>query len=500
MSKKKGIVLQIKLSFIDAFFATLVLGLVFFQACADQQNRPGKNEPLNVLFIAVDDLRPELGAYGQSHIISPNIDRLADSGMLFERAYVQQAVCAPSRISLLSGLRPDATQTYKYNSHLPSDIPNLVTLPGLFKQHGYETVSLGKVYHHKDDDLQSWSKPPHHPDGSWTGRGYLAPASVKVVNEHPELGGRGPAYEAADVADNMYSDGKMTALAIKELNRMKDKPFFLAVGFRKPHLPFNAPEKYWDLYDPEQIKLPSATQPPKDVPELALTNWGELRNYYGIPEKGDLNEELTRALIHGYYACVSYIDALIGKLMDELKRLQLDKNTIVILWGDHGYKLGEYGDWCKHTNFELDTRVPLVISVPGMKNKGRRTSALVETVDIYPTLAELTGLPLPDHLQGVSFVPLLENPEESWKKAAFSQYPRGGDIMGYSLRTDRYRFTRWQHIGNPDQIEALELYDHRKDPMETVNQIENPEYTDVIEKLAEIHKEGWRNVNQINSK
>ena len=470
-----------------------ILIIVVIQACSpsEQPSSEAAERPPNVLFIAVDDLRPQLGCYGQSQIISPNIDRLAASGMLFERAYCQQAICAPSRISLLSGLRPDATGIYGLDTQLRSKMPDLMTLPRLFKNHGYQTVSLGKIYHHQHDDSLAWSQPAYRPEGNWTGRGYLAPASVEVVNSSPDLGGgRGPAYEAADVPDSAYPDGQVAQQALAEMNRLKDQPFFLAVGFLKPHLPFNAPQKYWDLYDASAITLPEVSNPPRDAPEMALTNWGELRNYHGIPKEGKLDEELTRTLIHGYYACTSYTDALIGQLLDELERLDLRNNTIVVLWGDHGWKLGDYGDWCKHTNFTLDTRVPLLLSVPGIEHPEGSTQALVELVDVYPTLAELAGLPLPSHLQGTSMVPLLNRPDQSWKQAAFFQYPRG-EAMGYALRTDRYRFTRWQQRDSSRQVVALELYDHRNDSLETMNLAAHPEYASVVEELSAMLDEGY---------
>ena len=472
---------------------TLAFLTVLLAACSS--STPSSNtgdQPPNVLFIAVDDLRPELGCYGQSQIISPNIDRLAQQGLLLERAYCQQAICAPSRISLLSGLRPDATGIYGLRKQLRDTLPNLVTLPRLFKDHGYETISLGKIYHHRYDDSLAWSQPAYRSEGNWAGRGYLAPASVEVVNNHSDLGsGRGPAYEAADVPDSAYPDGQIAQRALAELNRLKDQPFFLAVGFVKPHLPFNAPRKYWDLYDSAAIALPMVTEASQSAPDLAFTNWGELRNYHGIPKEGDLSEDLTRTLIHGYYACTSYTDALIGRLLDELDRLELRQNTIVVLWGDHGWKLGDYGDWCKHTNFTLDTRVPLLLSTPGMKEPGLRSRALVELVDVYPTLAELAGLPLPSHLQGTSMVPLLDQPDRPWKQAAFFQYPRA-DTMGYALRTDRYRFTRWQQRDSLRQVVALELYDHQNDSLETVNLASHPEYTRVVEELSTMLDGGYK--------
>jgi iduronate 2-sulfatase len=453
---------------------------------------------MNVLFIAVDDLRPQLGCYGQKQIISPNIDHLATQGLLFERTYCQQAVCAPSRASVLSGVRPDTTKIYDLNTPLRKAMPDVLTLPQHFKNNGYETISIGKIYHHPKDDLRGWTAEPYRagtfPKGAWKGRGYLTKESIAQMEqynkENPKMRGRGPAFEAADVADNVYPDGANTDYAIKVLNRLKDKPFFLAMGFYKPHLPFCSPKKYWDMYKPEDIKLADNPFIPKNAPSYATTNWGELRNYYGIPKKGPCSDELARQLIHGYYACVSYTDAQVGRLLDELDRLNLRDKTTIILWGDHGWKLGEHAGWCKHTNFELDTHVPMILSVPGMKTAGQRTWAFTEYVDIYPTLCEACGLTIPSHLEGLSMMPLLDNPQRPWKKAAFSQYPRGR-VMGYTMRTKRFRYTEWRNR-KTNKVMARELYDHEKDPQENVNAVDQPEYKRDVQRLAGMLKRGWR--------
>lgn len=476
------------------YFSFLLVVLLAI-ACQSKQKEEGDiQEKYNVLFIAVDDLRPELAYYGKPNIISPNIDQLTGNGMLFERAYCQQAVCSPSRTSLLTGLRPDATKVYELQTHFRSTVPDVITLPQHFKQNGYYTVGLGKIYHNGKDDEKSWSKPHWYPEST---RQYRLDENIKISEQH----GRGPATEMADVPDTAYRDGIIADKAIEELRRAKDQPFFLAVGFTKPHLPFVAPKRYWDMYERNKIQLPDNINPPEGAPELATTNWGELRSYSDIPENGDLNQEQALQLIHGYYACISYIDAQVGKLLIELNRLGLRENTIVILWGDHGWKLGEYGDWSKHTNFELDTHSPLIVSAPEMTAKGEKTRALVEFVDIYPSLCELAGLDLPKHLQGSSFAPLLDDPEKEWKKAAFSQYPRGPfdeagfrPIMGYSVRTDGYRFTRWQSFYHPDSVIAIELYDHQKDPGETINVADQPAYQKTVDEHAAILDQGWQAV------
>lgn len=453
----------------------------------------------NVLFIAVDDLRPELGCYGQKHIKSPNIDRLANEGLLFERAYCQQAICMASRASLLSGFRPDKGRIYR-NKALFEHVPDALSLNQHFLNNGYECVGMGKVYHHHSDNDTGWSKPVYWPKGEWTGMGYLDKESQKRVKEYTrkypnaKMKGIGPAFENPDVPDDAYRDGKIAENAIKELNRLKDKQFFLAVGFLKPHLPFNAPKKYWDLYSEGKIKLPENKTPPKDAPDIASTRWVELRLYHGIPKKGPMPDDQARKLIHGYYACVSYTDALIGKILDELDRLKLRDKTIVILWGDHGWKLGDYGMWSKHTNFEQDTHAPMIISAPGMKARGRKTKALTEFVDIYPTLCDLAGIEKPHHLQGTSAAPLLDDPDQPWKQAAFSQYPRS-HIMGYSMRTERYRYTEWQNI-KTKEVRARELYDFKTDPDGSVNIAELPENKELVEQLSEQLNSGYKAANR----
>jgi iduronate 2-sulfatase len=453
----------------------------------------------NVLFIAVDDLRPQLGCYGHDHIHSPNIDRLASEGLLFERAYCQQAICMSSRASLLSGYRPDKGEIFRCGP-LYKHVPDALPLNQHFLNNGYEAVTMGKIYHHRSDEKKGWSNEGFHPEGRWEGRGYLNPESIVHVREYDakHAGGKkqglGPAYEWADVADNAYPDGITAEHAITELNRLKDQPFFLAVGFQKPHLPFNAPKKYWDLHDEEKIDLAANPFVPQNAPEEAFTNWGELRAYYGMPQEGPMPDDLARKLIHGYYACVSYTDAMIGRVLDELDRLDLRKNTIVILWGDHGWKLGEHGMWCKHTNFELDTHAALILSAPGMKAAGLHTRNLVEFVDIYPTLCDLAGLGKPSHLEGLSMAPLLDNPGQPWKEAAYSQYPQG-TLMGYSVRTDRYRYTEWRRLGSTD-IKARELYDHEKDPDENVNVAGVAENQTVVERHSTLLKKGFGTIAQ----
>ena len=312
---------------------------------------------------------------------------------------------------------------------------------------------------------------------------------------------RGPVYECADVPDNTYTDGKVADLAVKTLQEMSKQPtpFFLAVGFIKPHLPWVSPKKYWDLYDPAKIDLAPNPFAAKDAPDYAVNPAdGEIRAYKGVPAEGPMPPELARKLKQAYFAGVSYSDAQVGRVLAELDRLGLRSNTIVVLWGDHGWKLGEHNAWGKHSNVENDVNAPLILSAPGMKNTGTHTDALVEFVDIYPTLSELAGLPLPSHLEGTSFKPLLDAPKRAWKTAAFSQYPRNagkagsGKLMGYTMRTDRYRLTVWVSDTDHSKIDATELYDHQADPQENINIAKDPANAELVKKLMAQWKQGWQ--------
>ncbi len=462
-------------------------------------------EPLNVLFIALDDLRPELGCYGAKHIQSPNIDRLASQGMLFERAYCQQAVCNPSRASFLSGCRPDTTTVMGNNTFLRPSLPDVLTLPQHFKNNGWHSLSLGKIFHHSEkepgDDPLSWSEPSWYhgePYKHWFSK--EAEEEMKRLKKlppekRPKLIRPAP-FEAADEPDDSYPDGQTALKAIETLQRLKTmgKPFFLGVGFVKPHLPVTCPQKYWDLYPADTIKLPDNYYRTKGAPEAAFHNWYELRTYGGIPPKGEISDETAKKLIRGYRACISFVDVQIGRVLAELDRLGLREKTIVVLLGDHGYHLGENGIFTKMTNFELGTHAPLIVSVPGQKTAGQRTRALVEFVDVYPTLAELAGLPLPPHLEGKSFKPLLDDPAQTWKQAAFSQYlrPSGAKEMGRSIRTDRWRYTEW--ITAKGQPAGVELYDEQTDPQENQNVADVPANTERVVELARQLHAGWRSV------
>ncbi len=478
------------LAFIVALaIPTTVLGL-FSQCLAAEKPKP------NVLFIAVDDLRPELGCYGRSHIVSPNIDRLASRGMVFERAYCQEAICMASRFSLLSGYRPDRKKIWTNRDvrHLMKDI---AFLPKHFINHGYHTVGIGKIFHNGWEDKESWLEPHWMPENSpFEYRTRAGRALVEKIQKESLAAGkpdpfknipanirRGKPYESLDVGDNELGDGQLADYAIATLNRVKDKPFFIGLGFLRPHLPFVAPGKYWDMYDPEKIRLAENSFKPKDAPAFATINSPELRSQYrGVPKDGPMDENLARNLIHGYYACVSYVDVQVGRVLDELDRLGLTENTIIVLFGDHGWHLGENGTWCKATNFESATRSALIISAPGMKAPGKKTSSLVEFVGIYPTLCDLADLPKPEHLEGDSFAKLLDQPGLELRKTAFSQFPRG-EHMGYTMRTDRYRYTEWRRMDN-SKVPDRELYDHLEDPQENVNLIHQTKYSETIRDLA----------------
>jgi arylsulfatase A-like enzyme len=459
--------------------------------------------PHNILFIAVDDLRPELGCYGAVHMKTPHLDRLAAQGMLFERAYCQVAVCNPSRSSVLSGTRPDTTGVLDNQHFMRPNMPDVISLPQHFKNHDYTSLSLGKIFHHSErepgDDPQSWSEPAWYhgePYKHWFTQeslDYVKQLKALPKAQQPKQLRAAP-FEAADEPDASYPDAQTAAKAIEMLQRLKAeaKPFFLGVGFVKPHLPFTCPQKYWDLYSEASIHLAANAQRPKDAPEPAFHNNYELRSYGTVPENGKVTDAMALKLIRGYRACVSFMDAQLGRVLDELDRLGLRENTLIVLWGDHGYHLGENGVFTKMTNFENGTRVPLIVSFPGMKTAGQRTKALVELVDLYPTLAVLCALPVPKHLEGTSFVPLLKKPDQPWKKAAFSQYLRTGKppFTGRSIRTDRWRYTEWHDL--KQQPAGTELYDELNDPQENVNLAGDPAYVETRRDLSERLQAGWK--------
>ena len=510
----------------------------------------------NIVFIAIDDLRPELGCYGSLIAKSPHLDRLASEGLRFNRAYCQQAICSPSRASLMTGARPDTIGVVENTAYFRELNPDIVTLPQHLITYGYETAYCGKIYHARmTDEDHSWSRKP-----AWKQcpvkrtqlpGSYALPENQKIWSENQVKmlaaygragsGGlvHGPAYESADVPDHIYGDGYNTQLAIATLqDHLKQKsetPLFLAIGFTKPHLDFIAPKKYWDLYDPSEIELATQVTPPKQGAATGLHASFELRTRHGIPKSGPIGDDLARKLLHGYFACVSYVDAQIGMVIKALEDAGIRDNTIIIVWGDHGWHLGDMGIWGKATNYEIATRVPLLIWTSDMKARGKSTDALVELVDIYPTLCELAGVPLAPHLEGHSFAPLLEDPDQRWKRAAFSQFPNPAlrewaanplsdgmrktffgpliekveeriqhqqgelwdrdlfenHLMGYTMRTSRFRLVLWLDHRNPKADPVfVELYNHETDPLETRNVASvSP---GVVKRLTKQFFRGWQ--------
>ncbi|HHM23662.1 MAG TPA: sulfatase [Bacteroidetes bacterium] len=445
-------------------------------------------KPMNVLFIVVDDLKPTLGCYGDTLVYSPNIDSLASQGTLFYNNYCQQAVCAPSRASLLTGLRPDRTQVWDLREHasLRANHPDVLTLPQYFRQHGYETAAVGKVFDprsvDKGHDRASWSL-PYRP-----ARGDRWLHSKKKVST-----------EMDDAPDSAFIDGHILADGLDLLNQLsrQKKPFFLAVGFKKPHLPFVAPKRDWELYPRDKIPLAPFQRHSANAPEFAFQPGWELRHYVDIPKEGRIPDDKQRELINGYYACVTHVDRLIGRLLRRLHELDLDRNTVVVLWGDHGWHLGDHLIWCKHTNFEQATRAPLIFAAPGYP-KGQVAKTICEFVDVFPTLCELTGLPVPENLDGISLVPAMRDPSVSLKEYAVSQFhrnPKGMKLEGYAIRTKRYRYVEWlnQDIRltqdyDEANVVANELYDYQTDPLETVSLAPLPEYKDLVARFRGILK------------
>lgn len=459
-----------------------------WHVCSADTSAQRPTQRPNVLFIAVDDMRCELGCYGSPIARSPNIDRLAQRGLVFERAYCQQALCNPSRASLLTGLQIDTLGFADLPTHFREKHPDIVTLPQLFKQAGYAAHGIGKIFHnYRQDnwrgDPASWSRPQLLHYGSHSAD--VAQVSGPVPDDLISI----PRAESRDVPDDAYWDGQIAKEAVARLRELNGEPFFLAVGFWKPHLPFNAPAKYWRMYDETTIDLPPNPDAPEGAPPIALHESKELLRDY----KKGLTDDHTRKLRHGYYAAISYVDAQIGTVLDELDRLELADNTIVVFWSDHGFHLGEHSLWCKNTNFELDARVPLIVSLPGQSTAGRRTKALAELLDIYPTLADTCNLTPSHSLEGVSLRPVLDGEADSVRPFALTQNPRPAyrkgkadpTVMGYSVRTDRYRYTQWRSIGTGDLL-AEELYDHDIDSMETKNRVDDVEMAKVVAEHIEL--------------
>ncbi len=484
----------------------------------------------NVLFVAVDDMRPELGCYDSDEIKTPNIDAFAGTGTTFLKAYCQAAVCAASRASVMTGLRPDSTRVWDLRGKFRENMPDVVTIPMHFKKHGYHTVSMGKIFHNHMPDRVSFDEPDlrpakymtpelidrepesfYHDDGL---NRELAEVRKRRLAANPKRYANGWAYgvatESFDGPDNQFYDGAQTELAINKMRELKkrDEPFFLALGYYRPHLPFVAPKKYWDMYDRDEISLASNPFLPKASPVMAMNSMYELRACYDLefvkhPAGFTFDEPTARRLRHGYFASVSFVDACFGKLMAGLKELGLADNTIVVLWGDHGWKLGEHNSWCKQSNYNIDVRVPLMVRVPNHPTAGGRTESLVELVDLYPSLCDVADIPIPADMEGTSFKPLLAEPNKKWKSAVFSQFHRApritpdkGRYMGLSMVTDRYHFVEWRtwdHIkGVAGDVQATELYDLKTDPDENQNISGYPKHQQLIADLAAQLKSGWK--------
>lgn len=468
----------------------------------------------NVLMIIADDLKPSIGAFGDPVAVTPAMDKLSAEGIIFLNNHCQQAVCGASRNSLFTGQLPNRQRIWHFGQKLRTINPATVTLPEHFKQNGYFTLSMGKVFDGRNvdgwgkQDAQSWSVPHSSAFGTARMGNYASEAVRERRTRAQELGelnnpvkhNLNPATERADVQDDAYNDGALAQLAISKLDeRAQDQsqPFFMAVGFAKPHLPFTAPTKYWELFDRDKLKV-ADTGRAKDAPEIAYHNSGELRGAYtDMPKEGPIPPEIELELLHGYYASTAYVDAQIGKVIDHLEKVGLRENTIVILWGDHGYHLGDHDLWNKHTNFEQATRSPLIIAGPGV-NGGVVTRTPTEFLDIYPTLCAMAGLPMPDQkLDGINLQPLFTNPDTALRQAARSQYPRGRDenkLMGYSIRSERFRLTEWimsdyQSGQFNGPTEALELYDYANDPGETVNLAGDPEFAQTVTQMRPLLRE-----------
>lgn len=452
----------------------LAILALFLVSCSGKKDKAQVLEQPNILFIAVDDLRPQLGCYGETLIQSPNIDQLAAEGTRFDRSYCNIPVCGASRASLMTGLMPTRNRFLTYFTKADEDAPGVTTLPKHFMNHGYQTISNGKIFHHDNDAADSWDEIWHPKSAGASWRDYAITENIAMDTTGDR---RGPAFERAELDDVVYKDGKTAEKVIQDLARLKEggKPFFLAAGFLKPHLPFNAPEKYWKIYD-GKVQLPSNNFTPENAPPESIHTFGELRAYADIPAEGPVSDEMALNLIQGYNACVSYTDAQVGKILDALEELELEQSTIVILWGDHGWNLREHGLWCKHCNYETSLHTPMILRVPGTKQVPS-TSEIVEYVDIYPTLCELAGLDLPEHLQGESFKELLFDPAAKSDGVAVCQWYKGIT----TIKEDHF-YTEW--IDDDDKMFTRMLYNHSDDPDENVNVSENSKNQAVIEELS----------------
>ncbi|MFT4523103.1 MAG: iduronate 2-sulfatase [Bacteroidia bacterium] len=508
----------------------IIVGMVMGMASCRSTAPKTENKRPNILFISIDDLGPNLGAYGNGHIVSPNIDHFAGAGMTFRSTYCQAAVCAPSRASLMTGLRPDSTRVWHLGDQFRKIHPNIITMPQHFNKNGYHTVCIGKIFHNYMPDSVSWDEPDLRPvqysRPEWLKRDgetfYVNEETQKaqkikrdkLVSKRPNYyadgWNNGPAWEMEDVHDSLYFDGAQTELAKRTLSRLAkgDQPFFMALGYFRPHLPFAVPKKYWDYYHKDSIPLARNPFVPKLSPVMTMNSMYELRGYNGFsnlkhPSVNVMNEDTARILKQGYYASVSYVDALFGQIIQHLKDLNIYNNTIIVLWGDHGWKLGEHNGWCKQSNYNIDIHVPMIICSPNQLNKGKQSFGITELIDMYPSLCELAGIDAPNYLQGTSFVPLIAQPDRSWKKAAYSQFhrrpkvsPDGKRYMGYSIKTKQYHYVEWYYWNNElnekGNYVTNELYDCLRDPDENLNLAGNIANQETVKKLSKELLAGWR--------
>ena len=449
-----------------------LLGIVSLPQTIISQEQTKKQ---NILFISIDDFRPKISSYGETKMITPNIDKLASEGLQFNNAYTNIAVCGASRASLMTGIRPSLNRFNDFSTRAQVDTPQAISLNQLFMDNGYETISYGKIYHHSDDFQQHWSEK----DKGQIQSDFQDPKSIERVNnaEKGEYGNKNLTYEYPDVDDYAYNDGKITKKAVNKLKLLKEtnQPFFMAVGYVSPHLPFIQPKKYWDMYDHDSIQLADNSYQPENSPFIAIEaqhNSAELRkNYLDIPAQGKLDDDLARNLIHGYYASVSYMDALIGELIKELDDLGLRDNTTIILWSDHGYFLGEHGFWCKHSTFHEAVKIPFIMSSPGYA-KNQITDSFTELVDVYPTLCELANITPPTYIHGKSLTPVLKNPSIQLKDEIYTRYKQGEAVIdaNYSY-TEFYRGKTY--VGNM-------LYDMKTDLKQNIDISKIPANSELV--------------------
>lgn len=495
-------------------------------------NAQTPSERPNILLLSIDDLRPDLGCYGNKEIKTPNIDALAEKAMTILNTHCQSAVCAPSRASTMLGYRPDSTRVWYLGDEFRKIDPDAVTMPQYFHKTGYYTVNIGKIFHNFMPDSISWDEPDLRPYPYNTephlyrdGETYWYTEESKAIQEatrnkllekvnsprelYADGWNRGPALEFADLPDSVYYDDKQTTLALETIKRIKSKkrPFFMGLGYYRPHLPFVVPKKYWDLYPEGSVSPPPNPKLPENAPVMASSSNYELRFYHnpheiGRPEDPPLPQQYVDSLRRGYYASVSFIDAQVGRLIEGLKQMGIYENTIIVLWGDHGWKLGDHNGWGKQTNFRIDTHTPLIIKAANQK-QGKKIKALTELVDIFPTVCDLAGVEKAAYFQGTSLTPLFENPDRPWKEAVFSQFRRtvrsskdGHEYMGYSMQTQRYHYVEWYRWDNKTKTRgeyaARELYDHQVDFDETKNIVQHPENAELVKGLSKKLEKGWR--------